>query len=124
MSTATTDPSIQFGIIDTKTGEFKEGYIDKAGKMAYRNPLPLWRRLLGQKSREEMWGESMFVRTVSVTASESGPFSRRQSWSLSTGIYKQVHKMTGARRYWARSSLGDFDIDSNAFESDGSVICL
>lgn len=117
------------GIVDTNTGEFKEGYTDRKGNLVYRNPLPWWKRLLGMKSKEKLWGEWEYLTTRQgqQTLLEGGMFCKTQyhEWDVSIHIYQQIHRYTGAKRYYAKTSSGMVsDIDTRAYEREGRVVTI
>jgi hypothetical protein len=105
---------IVFGTVDPNTGEEKEGHYDKNGMIAYRNPLPWWRRMLGHKSVQNVWSEWEFLCTDHIIS-----FDRQKR--VSVPIYLSTNHYTGKKRY-AKRLCGEFiEIDPIAYEK-GTVI--
>lgn len=126
---------IQFGAVDTSTGEMSEGYIGKDGKMAYRpavEPLPWWKRLLGLKPKVKtatLWGPPELIGTGEGVQSfvSGGVFSdvRRHEWEVTCAVYRESHLYTGVRRYWVRTGGGgEWSIDGDVYEKTGKIITL
>lgn len=114
------------GVVNTETGEFKEGVMAKDGQLTYCNPLPWWKRLFGRKAKVELWGEPQYVTTVHGTRKLVNYAIWRgadvQTVSTTAAIYRETHRYTGARRYWVKDSWGSHYIDTVAYERDGSVV--
>ena len=117
------------GTLNTETGEFKEGRQDKKGNLTYHNPLPWWRRLLGQKEIHSLWGEWEYLASGEgkQTRLESGLFSsaKYQEWGTEIHVYRQRHLCTGENRYRVKTTSGlAMEIDAVVYEKTGKVVTL
>lgn len=120
--------SAQCGVVDTQTGEFKKGHINRRGQLVYRNPLPWWKRIWGMKSKVELWGPSEYVHTFTGTQTwidwnmfRGARFSEHKTTGV---VYRETHRYTGEKRYWVRAGGCDRYIDSEAFERAGKVVTI
>jgi hypothetical protein len=116
-----------FGCLDTKTGEFKEGYIkEKLGKkkMAYRNPLSWWKRMFGMKDLQPLWSEPEYVSSIFLRIEGESHYQ--------APIYLETH-INGEKRYYVHDFKHDEPcinrfprrpIDTTAFENEGKVLFI
>ena len=93
---------IQFGCIDTKTGEFREGYVEN-GQMKYRRD-PWWKRWFTNYSKNILRDE--FVCTA-----------RGEQTGFPISVYKTINIVSGdIVSVWGQSRFhGRVDFDVEAF---------
>jgi len=120
---ANTAPIAHCGVLNTNTGEWQEGYTDRKGNLVYRNPLPWWKRLFGKKKIVPLWSDWEYQTPVAgkQTFWEGGMFreTKYHEWDTSIHIYRQTHRYTGARRYYAKGGLVTMRIETDAWERFG-----
>lgn len=107
---------IRFGVTDSKTGEFNEGYYDKNGKMCYRNPIPWWRRMFEQKDIHPVWGDWEYVEVLEIQLFSNNKMAH-------VPIYRSVNLFTGEERFSQKVGRRFRQIDTNAYKQ-GAVISL
>lgn len=112
------------GTVNTATGEFKEGYVDKSGNLAYRNPLPWYKRLFGMKAKQNVWGKWEFVSMVKTKRHMDSAFGGYcGSVKTTAAVYRRVNVYTGKEQYMATDAYDSEYIDPSAWKR-GYVVPL
>jgi hypothetical protein len=123
--------NFEFGVIDSQSGEFQEGYYEK-GEMKYRSPIgEKWYHKLFKirpKNKLDLWEEPVFVQrtqgkqSVLMTNGFGGVIGRKQ-YDVTLEIYSEKNCITGQKRYFHRSNYGHIKyIQTKSFENKGEII--
>jgi hypothetical protein len=109
---------IQFGSIDTQTGELSDGYIDANKQMCFCKT--------GQKT--DVWHKPEAVGTWIGDQQwhSSGWFKQTERWTETlTGVtYRQKHRFTDQVRYFIGSPTCPEYIDTEAYVKFGKMVLL
>lgn len=104
---------IQFGSVNTETGEFFEGYIDKSGDMKYR---PTGRA-------ENVWSEPVYENIVTEWRVSRPLFGKETRYEWQRPMYKSTNRYTGKSRYFYTNIDGEnVYLIAEAYERDGSIV--
>lgn len=111
---------IKFGTIDTETGETRDGYIDKSGKMCFKKPS-WWQSfclIFKPPPRETVYvGTMQGLEMQYIWSSQGIP--------VEGALYKVINPLTEkVYRLYAKTNVGCVDFDTEAFAQNNKLIIV